>query len=140
MQSMDIRQMRKNPDDIFAFHVNSSTRKTKKFFCNSCKGEPITDGKEPDNDVAALKKEIVETIEKTMKSASYEEKLQTTPQTALPEPLVKTLTNQCLVSEAQTTAERLKRSRLVLKPIDNEIRTRRPLNTGIFAALLAFTN
>ena len=59
-----------------------------------------------------------------MKSASYKENLQTTPQTALPKPLVKTLTKQCLVSEAQTTAERLKWSRIVLKPMDNEIRTR----------------
>ena len=110
----------KIPEDIFEFLVNSENFK---FFCNSCKGEPITDGKEPAIDVAALKKEIMETIEKTMKSASYKEKLQTTPQTALPKPLVKPLTKQCLVSESQLTAERLKRSRIVLKPMDNEIRT-----------------
>ena len=84
--------------------------------------EPITDGKEPDIDVAAqTSKKIVERIEKTMKSASYKEKLQLTPQTVLPKPLVKTLTKQCLVSEAQTTSERFKRSRLVLKPMDNEM-------------------
>ena len=58
-----------------------------------------------------------------MKSASYKEKLQTTPQTALPKPLVKTLTQQCSESEAETTAEQLKRSRVVLKPMDNEIKT-----------------
>ena len=37
--------------------------------------------------------------------------------------MVKTLTKQFLVSEAQITGERLKRSRLALKPMDNEIRT-----------------
>ena len=110
----------KIPEYIFAFPVNSEVFKC---FCNSCKGKPITYEIEPDIDVAALKKEIVDTIEKTMKSASYKEKLQTTHRTALPKPFVKKLTKQCLVSEAQTTAELLKRSRLVLKPMDNEIRT-----------------
>ena len=100
---------------------SSSTRRTSVFCATLARG--ITDGNEPHIDVADLNKEIVETTEKTMKSANYIEKLQTTPQMALPKPLVKTLSKQCLVSEAQTTAEHLKWSRLVLKPINNEIRT-----------------
>ena len=59
MQSVDTRQMRKHPGGHLWFLVNSENFK---FFCNSCKGEPITDEKEPDIDIPALKKEIVETI------------------------------------------------------------------------------
>ena len=95
----------KNPEDIFEFLVDSENIK---LFYKSFKWEPITDGKEPDIDVAALKKEIVERIEKTMKSESYKKTTNNSPN-ALPKPLVKTFggstNNSGTIETVSTSAE-----------------------------------